>query len=122
MTSTGNDATPEIDPAAAPSGEGCQECLATADGWWVHLRRCAACGHVGCCDTSPSQHATHHYESTGHPIIASFEPGEDWFFDFRDGAVGAGPELAPPTSHPEAQGVPAPADRVPRDWMSKIHG
>ena len=48
-----------IDPTAAPSGTGCAECEA-AQGWWVHLRRCAQCGHVGCCDSSPSQHATKH--------------------------------------------------------------
>src|ERR1019366_7433700 len=46
----------EIDPETAPSGPGCVECVA-ADGWSFHLRRCARCGHVGCCDSSPSQHA-----------------------------------------------------------------
>src|SRR5207249_10874412 len=39
-----------------PSGTGCVECLAEG-GWWFHLRRCAECGHIGCCDSSPSQHA-----------------------------------------------------------------
>lgn len=72
---------PAIDPTAPPSGTGCVECVAT-NGWWFHLRRCAACGHVGCCDSSPSQHATAHYRATGHPIVQSFEPGEDWFWDF----------------------------------------
>ena len=33
-----------VDPGAVPSGTGCAECLATG-GWWVHLRRCAKCGH-----------------------------------------------------------------------------
>ena len=42
------------------------------------------CGHIGCCDGSPSQHASKHAASTGHPIIASFEPGEDWFFDYEE--------------------------------------
>jgi len=48
-----------IDPTVEPSDTGCAECLAS-DGWWFHLRRCARCGHVGCCDQSPSQHATRH--------------------------------------------------------------
>ena len=32
--------------ASKPSGNGCVECLASAQGWW-HLRRCAECGHIG---------------------------------------------------------------------------
>lgn len=44
-----------IDPTVPPSGTGCVECDA-AGGWWFHLRRCARCGHIGCCDDSPSQH------------------------------------------------------------------
>ncbi|MBR8744549.1 UBP-type zinc finger domain-containing protein [Nocardiopsis sp. MG754419] len=110
----------EIDPTAPPSGDGCRECL-SGDGWWVHLRRCAACGHVGCCDTSPGQHGTRHFRETGHPVMQSFEPGEEWFFDFRTGRVGRGPALAAPTSHPEHQPVPAPAERVPDDWMEHLH-
>ncbi len=112
--------TDEIDPTIPPSGTGCVECLASG-GWWVHLRRCAACGHIGCCDSSPSQHGTHHYESTGHPIIQSFEPGEDWFFDYRTGDFALGVALSPPHNRPEDQSVPGPADRVPPDWQSKIH-
>ncbi|GLZ45410.1 hypothetical protein Acsp06_15950 [Actinomycetospora sp. NBRC 106375] len=110
----------EIDPQAAPSGTGCLECDASG-GWWFHLRRCAACGHIGCCDSSPSQHATKHAREQGHPILTSFEPGEDWFFDDRDGSVGRGPVLAGPQNHPEDQTVPGPADRVPSDWMQHIH-
>ena len=45
-----------IDASVPPSGPGCVECEATG-GWWFHLRRCTKCGHVGCCDSSPSQHA-----------------------------------------------------------------
>ena len=56
---------------------GCVECEASG-GWWVHLRRCAACGHIGCCDSSPSQHARAHAGGSGHPVIQSFEPGETW--------------------------------------------
>ena len=57
--------------------EGCRDCLASG-GQWLHLRICLICGRVGCCDSSPGQHATKHYESTGHPIITSAEPGETW--------------------------------------------
>jgi Zn-finger in ubiquitin-hydrolases and other protein len=110
-----------IDPSVAPSGDGCVECDAQA-GWWFHLRRCAQCGHIGCCDSSPSQHASKHAQTSGHPIITSFEPGEDWFWDYTteaydDGAV----ELAPPTHHPLHQPTPGPAGRVPRDWESHLN-
>ncbi|MGW0052513.1 UBP-type zinc finger domain-containing protein [Nocardia nova] len=115
-----SDSGSDIDVEVPASGTGCAECVA-AGGWWVHLRRCARCGHVGCCDTSPAQHATAHFRSTGHPIIQSFEPGEDWFYDYRDGAVGKGPQLAPPTSRPETQPVPGPAGKVPADWQDHIH-
>jgi uncharacterized UBP type Zn finger protein len=60
-----------------PSAEGCEDCLKTGDKW-VHLRLCLICGHVGCCDNSKNKHATGHYEVTGHPIIQSFEPDENW--------------------------------------------
>ncbi|UMG93951.1 UBP-type zinc finger domain-containing protein [Nocardioides sp. TF02-7] len=102
----------EIDVAAAPSGAGCAECD-EAQGWWVHLRRCATCGHVGCCDTSPGQHATRHATTTGHRFMQSFEPGEDWYYDYVTEQVFDGPELAPPRSRPEDQPVPGPAGRVP---------
>jgi ubiquitin-hydrolase Zn-finger-containing protein len=72
-----------INPASKPSGDGCVECLASQKSWWFHLRRCAECGHIGCCDSSPSQHASKHAAATGHPIIASFEPGEEWFYDYE---------------------------------------
>jgi len=63
--------------------EGCEECLALG-GEWVHLRVCLVCGHVGCCDQSPGKHATAHFHSTHHPVIQSFEPGEDWGFCYAD--------------------------------------
>ena len=62
---------------------GCEECLKMG-GSWVHLRLCMTCGHVGCCDQSPGQHATAHYHSTGHPLIRSFEPGEGWAWCYAD--------------------------------------
>jgi hypothetical protein len=109
-----------IDPSVPPSGAGCMECEASG-GWWVHLRRCAQCGHVGCCDTSPGQHATAHFRETDHPVITSFEPGEDWFWDYTTGRGFLGPQLAPATAHPEGQSVPGPAERVPDDWRDHIH-
>jgi hypothetical protein len=111
----------DIDPTVPPSGDGCVECLATADGWWFHLRRCARCGHVGCCDSSPSQHARRHFESTGHRVAQSFEPEEDWFWDFEAEDEVDGPPLAPPTHHPLSQPTPGPAGRVPPDWMQRLH-
>jgi hypothetical protein len=113
-------AIPGIDPAVPPSGTGCAECEA-AGGWWLHLRRCAQCGHIGCCDTSPSQHASAHAAATGHPIIASFEPGENWFWSYQTKEFYDGLPLAPPEHHPAGQGVPGPAGRVPRDWQSHLN-
>ena len=63
--------------------QGCEECLQTGD-TWVHLRICMTCGHVGCCDSSRNKHATKHYRATGHPIVKSLEPGEDWAWCFED--------------------------------------
>jgi Zn-finger in ubiquitin-hydrolases and other protein len=111
---------PAIDPTVPPSGTGCVECDA-AGGWWVHLRRCAQCGHIGCCDTSPSQHARAHAAATDHPIIRSFEPGEDWFWDYRTSQYAEGPPLALPENHPLQQPTPGPVGRVPADWQNHIH-
>lgn len=66
-----------------PGTPGCEECLRSGDSW-VHLRLCRTCGHVGCCDDSTNKHATRHFRSTGHPIITSFEPGEDWSWCYID--------------------------------------
>lgn len=112
-------ATRGIDESVPPSGPGCVECLEEG-GWWVHLRRCAQCGHVGCCDSSPSRHATAHFRTTDHPVVQSFEPGEDWFWDFEREKGLLGPELAPPTSRPEDQPAPGPEGRVPDDWRDRI--
>jgi hypothetical protein len=109
-----------IDPRAAPSGTGCLDCERTG-GWWFHLRRCARCGHIGCCDTSPAQHASAHARASGHPVITSFEPGESWFYDYRTGRTFTGPRLAPPEQHPADQPVPGPAGRVPMDWQNHLH-
>jgi len=109
-----------INPAAKPSGTGCVECLAQG-AWWLHLRRCAQCGHIGCCDTSPNQHASKHYATTGHPIIASFEPGEGWLYDYRTEEFFKGPTLHGPDCHPLDQPVPGPAGAVPPNWQKLLH-
>ncbi|TLS44430.1 UBP-type zinc finger domain-containing protein [Streptomyces montanus] len=113
---------PRIDPTVWPSGEGCVECLAgEGPGWWLHLRRCAACGHIGCCDSSPSQHGTKHARDAGHPVLTSFEPGESWFWNVETETFCEGPQLLPPTSRPESQPVPGPKGKVPVDWQRRLH-
>jgi hypothetical protein len=80
-------AVPGIDPSAPPSGTGCAECEGSG-GWWFHLRRCARCGHVGCCDSSPQKHADAHFHESRHPVMRSFEPGESWRWCFVDNQLG----------------------------------
>ena len=66
-----------------PSADGCEDCLETGDEW-VHLRLCLTCGYVGCCDDSKNKHATRHYHQIGHPMIASYEEGENWLWCYVD--------------------------------------
>jgi low temperature requirement protein LtrA len=66
-----------------PNTVGCEECIAGRY-QWVHLRMCRICGHIGCCDSSQYKHATGHFEATGHPIIKSIEPGENWSWCYVD--------------------------------------
>ena len=84
---------------APADSEGCVDCLASG-GRWVHLRRCLECGHVGCCDSSPNRHATAHFRGVGHPLIQSFEPGEDWIYCYTDDVAFEVPDLSPSPSHP----------------------
>lgn len=73
-----------IEFAETPSDvPGCEDCLRVG-ARWVHLRMCAACGRIGCCDSSPNQHATAHHRETGHPIVTSAEPGEEWSWCYVD--------------------------------------
>ena len=111
--------TAGIDPEVPPSGPGCVECD-EAGGWWVHLRRCAVCGHIGCCDSSLGRHATAHFRETGHRYMRSFEPGEAWFWDYEAETAIEGPALAPPESHPLDQPAPGPRGRVPLDWRTRL--
>jgi hypothetical protein len=83
----------------SPSGTGCEECLAHG-GRWVHLRMCQACGHIGCCDSSPGRHATGHFQSTGHELIRSYEPGEDWYWCYVDEVAFELDDRPPGPSHP----------------------
>ncbi|MBS1527493.1 MAG: UBP-type zinc finger domain-containing protein [Bacteroidetes bacterium] len=61
----------------------CEECIKTG-GSWVHLRTCQECGATLCCDSSPARHASKHAHSTGHPVVASAEPGERWLWCYVD--------------------------------------
>ena len=72
-------------PAARPSEERCPNCARDGDRW-VHLRSCWTCGAVGCCDSSRGRHARIHYQQTGHPIVRSIEPGEEWAWCYVDRA------------------------------------
>lgn len=82
---------PEIDDCqhldqireVTPSADGCEDCLRIGS-WWVHLRLCMSCGYVGCCDSSPNRHASAHFRATGHPIVKSLEPGENWMWCYAD--------------------------------------
>lgn len=73
----------DLEAVQPTSTEGCVECLAGGTRW-VHLRLCMACGHVGCCDSSPERHATGHHVKSGHAVVQSFEPGERWAFCYTD--------------------------------------
>jgi uncharacterized UBP type Zn finger protein len=77
----------EIDAGVVPdASDFCPECVALGDSW-VHLRICLTCGHVGCCDQSKNRHARRHFHATQHPIIQSYEPGEDWRYCWIDDVV-----------------------------------
>ena len=65
----------------------CEDCV-KAGGEWVHLRTCQSCGGTRCCDSSPNRHASRHARGSGHPVIASAEPGERWLYCYpHDTAV-----------------------------------
>jgi len=66
-----------------PCAQGCEDCLKSGDSW-VHLRLCPSCGHVGCCDSSKNKHASKHFQATAHPVMKSFQPGEQWGWCYVD--------------------------------------
>jgi uncharacterized UBP type Zn finger protein len=74
------------------SVDGCDDCLAEGTEWF-HLRICLECGHVGCCDNSPGHHGTAHWKATGHPIMRSIQPGEEWSWCFADEVTMVIPEV-----------------------------
>ena len=80
-------ADPHIDQIRDRHAElrGCEDCLKIGDRW-VHLRLCLTCGHVGCCDSSKNKHAATHFHAAKHPIVQSFQPGEDWRWCYVDEA------------------------------------
>jgi len=78
-----NQITLTVPPASEKAGAVCPECVAMGSRW-VHLRICLTCGHIGCCDSSPNRHARQHWQTSGHPIIGSMEPREDWTYCFAD--------------------------------------
>jgi uncharacterized UBP type Zn finger protein len=82
-----------------PSADGCEDCLRIG-GTWVHLRVCQTCGHTGCCDNSPNRHATAHYRHADHPLVRSFEPGENWWWCYTDELAFDVPGAPPAPSHP----------------------
>ena len=88
----------QVDAEATPSSPGCEDCLRDGDRW-VHLRMCRVCGHVGCCDSSPNKHASAHYATSEHPLMSSYEPGEDWWWCFADDFAFLATDL-PTYSHP----------------------
>lgn len=57
-------------------------------------------------------------------MIRSFEPGEDWYWDYAREEYYVRPDgnadLAPPVSRPAGQSVPGPKERVPKDWMAQL--
>lgn len=81
-----------------PSALGCDNCLQSGNSW-VHLHMCMTCGHVGCCDSSPNRHATAHWHNSEHPLVRSFQPGEDWWWCFPDNRIVTAPGAGPAPSY-----------------------
>lgn len=73
----------EISDLTIDNSHQCHECIKTGDRW-VHLRTCQSCGVTLCCDSSPNQHATKHFQETGHPVVISAEPNERWLWCYPD--------------------------------------
>jgi len=63
---------------ATPSGNRCEEC-----GSDNRLRMCAACGHVGCCE-SQLGHARAHARTQDHPVILQVPVGEGWAWCYAE--------------------------------------
>lgn len=74
----------DLSPPVGYGAPGCQDCIAAGRRDWVHLRFCQSCGHIGCCNQSPGRHATAHFDSSRHPLVRSYEPGEEWWWCYSD--------------------------------------
>ena len=74
-----------IETIKRPKHRHCEECMKIG-AQWVHLRTCQECGATLCCDSSPNRHASAHARASGHPVIASAEPGERWLYCYQDDA------------------------------------
>jgi hypothetical protein len=61
------------------------------------------------------------FRETGHFIITSFEPGEDWFWNYRTEQAFYGPRLSPPRSRPLDQPSPGPKERLPPNWEDYLN-
>jgi hypothetical protein len=75
-----------IETVRTPRTLACEECVKIG-AQWVHLRTCQRCGVTLCCDSSPNRHASAHARSSGHPVIASAQPGERWLYCYPDDAL-----------------------------------
>ena len=85
MTTGGCQHLNTITEVKLPEIPECEECVRIGASW-VHLRTCQACGATLCCDSSPNKHASKHNRNTGHPVIASAQPGERWLYCYPDDA------------------------------------
>jgi len=72
-----------VSQISTPQRRECAACL-RINSRWVHLRTCQECGGTLCCDDSPNRHARKHAQASGHPVIASAEPGERWLYCYPD--------------------------------------
>ena len=76
-----------IESVRGPERLECEECVKIGSGW-VHLRTCQECGTTRCCDSSPNKHASKHSRASGHPVVASAQPGERWLYCYPDESYG----------------------------------
>ena len=68
-----------------PRASVCDECEDSSQ--LLGLRVCLTCGHVGCCESDPNQHAKKHAEKTGHQVMASYPADEKsflWCYEHND--------------------------------------
>lgn len=74
----------QIHDVPTPEELECPQCLREGNRYWVQLRQCLICGHVGCCDSSPLRHASKHFADSRHPLIRTLETGQEWRWCFID--------------------------------------